>query len=168
VTSPVTGRPSRGRLYAGTALREEPASSEPEDADADRPDEVPPLPLGELPPLLRGVAVPVLLLPLLRVRADCSFDRRGASNDDLMEEVDSGDDGAVQPELALPASPLDPLLLPLLPVLDPPPSPPLGTAEPPPSPPPRGAAVPVVFPFDVRSSAEARPERRKRPISGES
>jgi hypothetical protein len=58
VASPVTGRPSRGRLYAGTATREAPESFEPDDAD----EALPPLRVEELPP--RGIADPVLLPPL--------------------------------------------------------------------------------------------------------
>jgi hypothetical protein len=133
--------------------------------EAVRPDDAPLLRV-ELSPPLRvedpplGAADPVLLAPP-RDRVDCSLARWGAEYPDHVAgvelDVEEGDD---QPELMPPTSPLDPLLLllpPLLPALDPPPSPPRGAAEPPP-PSPRGTADPVVFPFDVRSCADATPE----------
>jgi hypothetical protein len=81
VASPVTGRPSRGRLNSGTARRE---PESPDDAACSPDGELLPALRGELEPEFelppRGVAVP-LLLPV-RVRDPCSLDRIGASNDD--------------------------------------------------------------------------------------
>lgn len=115
-------------------------------------DAVLPLPLVSLLPPRGAARSPLELLPALRVRpCDCSLDRRGASNVDHVEGV-----GAVPIELD-PPDPLEELVdPPLEPELDedPPPSPPRGADDPElPLSPPRGTAVPVVFPFDVRSWA---------------
>jgi hypothetical protein len=116
-----------------------------------RPEEVfPPLRVDVLEPP-RGAAVPVPAPPL-RERAPCSSDRRGGSNDE--NGAAPCDDHAELPPESPPELPLE--VLPP-PALDPPPSP-RGAAEPPP-PSPRGTAEPVVFPFDVRSCAQATRER---------
>jgi hypothetical protein len=153
--APVTGRPSRGRLYAGTARRVGAALS-PALAEVFEPllrgELLPALLRGELlPPLLppspRDTACPLLLLPP-RERDPCWSAREGASNDDHADGV--GDDPiTLLPLGAPPPPPLFELLE--LPPLDPldPLSPPRETALPPESPP-RGAALPVVLPLDVR------------------
>ncbi len=100
--------------------------------------------------------MPLLLEP---PRDRCSLARVGGDGyAHGVAAFEDPDDGAVQP---LPPPAMDPPLEPALPesdpppLLDPPPLPdppplePLGTAEPPPSP--RGTALPVVLPFDVRS-----------------
>ena len=105
-----------------------------------------------LPP--RGTArSPLELLPLPRVRpCDCSFDRRGASNEDHVAGVEELPPvGPVFQTVASPA--LDPDEPDEEDDEDPPASPPRETAPPPLSP--RGTAVPVVLPFDVRSWAAA-------------
>lgn len=111
------------------------------------------LPLLEDPPL-RGDAVPLLLEPprdrwsLARIGTD------GYAHGDAA--FDDPGDWVVQPVPPMaptlePLSPpgLTPPLLLELPLLDPALLEPLGTAEPPPSP--RGTALPVVLPFEVRS-----------------
>ena len=141
---------------AGTARRGALDSLEPDDADRSedppllREAVLPPLPLLEDPPL-RGEAVPLLLDP---PRDRCSLARTGGVGDDHgAAAFDAPDDGAVQPVppplMEPPLEPASPVELdPALPD-DPPLLEPLGTAEPPPSP--RGTALPVVLPFDVRS-----------------
>ena len=99
--------------------------------------------------------MPLLLEP---PRDRCSLARAGGDGcAHGVAAFDDPDDGAVQPLPPalmdpLPEDPLlEPVLLPEDPplLLEPPPLEPLATAEPPPSP--RGTALPVVLPFDVRS-----------------
>ena len=100
--------------------------------------------------------MPLLLEP---PRDRCSLARIGTDGYAHGDAAfDDPDDCVVQPVPPPMAPPLEPpslpeltppplLELPLL--LEPPPLEPLGTAEPPPSP--RGTALPVVLPFEVRS-----------------
>ncbi len=156
----MTGRSPRGRLYAGTARRDGPDSLEPDDAvrpDDPEPEDALESPLGALPPPLRGVAVPDVVLPDDRVRPDCSPYLTGGRLEPIVEGIDDEDEEAVQPELAtllpLETSPLGATTL--LPA-EPPPPPSRGVADPPP-PSLRGTADPVVLPFDVTLLSGSQP-----------
>ncbi len=110
-------------------------------------------PRGELSPLSRETARPVLpLLPALRPPRVCSPERRGGSADThgvAVDELPIDDPPELLPDEEEP--PLE-LLLELPPELPPELDPPS---------PPRGADVPVVLPFDVRScAAQAAPAVR--------